>query len=285
MEKGTGFIQCYLQKKLSHSEALELLSSKNMSTKNDNERIIFAEDPSQDLAVISQPPSSFSAIPKQIQNNSITPSVSVTVSPLQNGIQGDDYSNLNSEYTKLKMDHSKLKSEHEKLKYNFDTFKEETEHRLQQLFLAVTRREGSVEDLMVSNFPIFFETGRTRKSFPLLITFYDQPVRMVDLAEVMQNSPKCKDGITTSKEIADLFKDILWKIFGRDNIHHYTAASSRVKKGLTPISPDVIEAIRTLIYEGFRIDKNSKDSNQPDAGQHKRNEIDRVIKSTSSYLL
>uniref|UniRef100_A0AC34FAZ0 Uncharacterized protein n=1 Tax=Panagrolaimus sp. ES5 TaxID=591445 RepID=A0AC34FAZ0_9BILA len=196
-----------------------------MASNNDDERIIFTEDPSQDLAVIS-PRLHPTIVTPNLQNNSLIPKLpsssaaaAATVSTLQNGINIDDFNNLKTEYTKLKMDHSKLKSDHEKLKNDYDNFKEETEHRLQQLFLAVTRQGG--EDLII--------------------------------------------------------------IFGRDNIHHYTAASSRVKKGLTPISPEVIEAIRTLMYEGFRIDKNSSDSNRPDAG-HKRNEIDRVIKSTSSYL-
>uniref|UniRef100_A0A914QN85 Uncharacterized protein n=1 Tax=Panagrolaimus davidi TaxID=227884 RepID=A0A914QN85_9BILA len=280
----TGFINCYLQKKISRSEALELLSKQNMP-QNDDERIIFTQDPMQPVTSVAPPPSrstvpKITILPQVPQLHRI--SATTKASSFLNTTKNDELNNPKTEYIKLKIDHDKLKTEHEKLRQEFDTFKEETEHRIQQLFLAVTR-QGSVEDLMVSSLPIFFETNRIRKSFPLQITFYDQPSRKVDLVEIMINSPKCKDGITTGKEIADLFKDILWKIFGRDNIHHYTAATSRVKKGLTPIAPEVIEAIRTLFYEGFRIDKNNKDSNYLEAG-HKRNEIDRVIKSTSSYL-
>uniref|UniRef100_A0A914P047 Uncharacterized protein n=1 Tax=Panagrolaimus davidi TaxID=227884 RepID=A0A914P047_9BILA len=149
----SGFINCYLQKKLSRSEALELLSKQNMP-QNDDERIIFTQDPMQPVTSVA-PPTSRPTVPKitilpqvpQIHRISAT----TKASSFLNTTKNDELNNPKTEYIKLKIDHEKLKTEHEKLRQEFDSFKEETEHRIQQLFLAVTR-QGSVEDLMVVSF-------------------------------------------------------------------------------------------------------------------------------------
>jgi chromosome segregation ATPase len=149
----TAFINCYLQKKLSRSEALELLSKQNNMPQNDDERIIFTEDSMQPVTSVAPPPLSRSTVPKitilpQVPQQLHRISSTAKTYNFLNTSKNDELNNPKTEYIKLKIDHEKLKTEHEKLRQEFDTFKEETEHRIQQLFLAVTR-QGSSEDLMV----------------------------------------------------------------------------------------------------------------------------------------
>ena len=195
----SGRIQCYFQKKLSHSEVLELLSKEMPSQQNENEKLIFTEG----------------AAPQPLLAN---PSNSASTSAINSTTSKHDYEILKLNYQKLKNEHEMLKNnsvsrhDFDALKMEFEAFKHRTEQKFLQIHHAV-RRQDSVEatDDIGSN-TVFFEAAKLRPTFIMPIAFYDQPMKKVDLVEVFKRSPKCKDGITTTKEISDLYKDVICKV-------------------------------------------------------------------------
>jgi hypothetical protein len=180
----------------------------------------------------------------------------------------------------LKIDFDQLKNDHEKLKAEFKKMNETYEEKIKILYLLFDKHGASRDDDSAS---LVFDTSNIRPRLITKITYYDKTSEMVDLVPIFRSCPMCKNGISNQEQIGELYKQVLRKIYGEEDLRHYTAAEARVKKDFTRIDYLVISAIRDLIFDGFGL--HPSDETEDNLKEMlKRSDVNKSIKTTNSWI-